>query len=145
MAQNGGEYLNPAKEFRVSLTVQDFAKVVGFYQKVLGLPLTQDWTTAKGRCVVFSVEKTTLEVVDEAQADLIDTVEVGKRVSGQVRFAFQFTDVHSAVELAKAEGAQVIHGPTETPWKDVNARLLGPDKMQMTFFQPPTDSRITPK
>ena len=132
--------MNQAKEFRVSLTVQDFEKAVEFYRKVLGLPLAQDWTTPQGRCMVFSVEKTTIEIIDDAQANLIDSVEVGKRVSGQVRFAFQFADVHSAVELAKAEGAQVIHTPTETPWKDVNARLLGPDKMQMTFFQPPAGS-----
>jgi lactoylglutathione lyase len=126
--------LNVATEFRVSLTVDDFEAAVAFYTNVLGFPLSRDWTTPQGRCVVLSVSKATIEIIDEAQARLIDDAEVGERVSGQVRFAFQFPDVHSATESAKAEGARLIHPPTETPWKDVNARLLGPDKMQMTFF-----------
>jgi predicted enzyme related to lactoylglutathione lyase len=126
--------LNAATELRVSLTVDDFEKAVAFYKSVLGFALTQDWTTPQGRCIIFAVPKATIEIIDEAQAKLIDDVEVGERVSGQVRFAFQFPDVHSATESALAEGAKLIHSPTETPWKDVNARLLGPDKMQMTFF-----------
>jgi len=126
--------LNVATEFRVSLTVDDFEKAVAFYTNVLGFAQSQDWTTPKGRCVVLSVPKATIEIIDESQARLIDEAEVGERVSGPVRFAFQFPDVHSATESAEAEGARIVHPPTETPWKDVNARLLGPDKMQMTFF-----------
>jgi predicted enzyme related to lactoylglutathione lyase len=132
--------LNGATEFRVSLTVDDFEAVVSFYKNILGFPLSQDWSTPQGRCVVLSVPKATIEIIDEAQAKLIDDVEAGKRVSGQVRFAFQFPDVHSATESARAEGARLIHAPTETPWKDVNSRLLGPDKMQMTFFSAHGDS-----
>jgi predicted enzyme related to lactoylglutathione lyase len=124
----------------VSLTVDDFEKAISFYRDVLGFPITQDWTTRQGRCIVFSVPKATIEIIDEAQASLIDDVEVGERVSGQVRFAFKFPDVQSASESAIAEGARLIHPPTETPWKDVNARLLGPDKMQMTFFSNPHES-----
>jgi catechol 2,3-dioxygenase-like lactoylglutathione lyase family enzyme len=129
-----------ATEFRVSLTVDDFEAAVAFYTNVLGFHLSQDWTTPQGRCVVLSVSKATIEIIDEAQARLIDDAEVGKRVSGQVRFAFQFSDVYSATELAKAGGASLIRPPTETPWKDVNARLLGPDKMQMTFFSTPKEA-----
>jgi lactoylglutathione lyase len=123
-----------AAEFRVSLTVDNFETVVAFYGDVLGFPLSQDWTTPQGRCIVLSVPKATIEINDEAQARLIDDAEVGKRVSGHVRFAFQFPDLHSATASATSEGASLIHPPKETPWKDVNARLLGPDKMQMTFF-----------
>ena len=128
-------------QLRVSLTVENFEKAVSFYRDVLGLPLVDDWSTSNGRCIALSVEKATIEIVDRAQADYIDDVEVGRRVSGQVRFAFQFSDVQAAVEKAEAAGAALVHDPVETPWKDVNARVMGPDGMQMTFFQSPPDKK----
>ena len=126
-----------ARQLRVSLTVDDFEKAVSFYRDVLGLPLVNDWSSPQGKCIALSVEKATIEIIDGAQADYIDSVEVGRRVSGRVRLAFQFTDVQTAVDKAEAAGAQRVHDPVETPWKDVNARVLGPDGMQMTFFQSP--------
>jgi len=128
-----------AKEFRISLTVDGFDECLAFYRDVLGLKPEQDWTTEQGRCVLLSIEKATLEIIDENQASLIDTVEVGKRVSGQVRFAFRVSNVEAATALATRKGARVVHGPVETPWKDVNARLVGPDTMQMTFYQSPAE------
>lgn len=127
-------------EFRVSVTVDDFESMVSFYRDALGLPLTNDWSTTHGKCVTLSVEKATIEIIDNAQAALIDEVEVGQRVSGKVRFAFQFADVLSAVDRAKAAGATIIHEPVETPWKDINARISSPGDMQMTFFQVPSES-----
>jgi predicted enzyme related to lactoylglutathione lyase len=133
------DIVQSTRQFRVSLTVGDFEKAVAFYQEVLGLPVENDWSSPQGRCVVLSVEKATIEIIDRAQAALIDSVEVGERISGQVRFAFEFSNLQSSVDMAKATGAQVIHGPVKTPWKDTNARLIGPDGMQMTFFQSPAE------
>jgi lactoylglutathione lyase len=122
-------------EFRVSLTADNFEKTVSFYRDVLGLPLANDWSTSQGRCIALSIEKATLEIIDHAQAGYIDAIEVGQRVSGQVRFAFQFSNVHTAVREATAAGARLIHEPVVTPWKDVNARILSPDGMQVTLFE----------
>jgi catechol 2,3-dioxygenase-like lactoylglutathione lyase family enzyme len=133
--------MTPALQFRVSLTVDDFEKAVSFYRDVLGLPLANDWSTPQGRCFVLSVGKATIELIDHNQANYIDDVEVGRRVSGQIRFAFQFSDVQSAVSRAKANGAQILHDPVETPWKDVNARVVGPDAMQMTLFESPQSAK----
>jgi catechol 2,3-dioxygenase-like lactoylglutathione lyase family enzyme len=133
--------MSSAKQLRVSLTVDNFEKVVSFYRDVLGLPVENDWSTSHGKCVALSVEKATIEIIDHAQADYIDDVEVGRRVSGQVRLAFQFSDVQTAVDKAKIAGAEIVHDPVETPWKDVNARALGPDGMQITFFQSPSGEK----
>ena len=133
--------MTSALQFRVSLTVNDFEKAVSFYRDVLGLTLENDWSTPQGRCIVLSVDKATIELIDHNQATHIDDVEVGRRVSGQVRFAFQFPDVESAVGRAKANGAEILHDPVETPWKDVNARIVGPDAMQMTFFESPLSTK----
>ena len=131
--------MSSAMQLRVSLTVDNFEKAVSFYRDVLGLPLVSDWSTLKGKCVALSVEKATIEIIDHAQADYIDDVEIGRRVSGRVRLAFQFPDVQAAVDKAEDAGVELVHDPVETPWKDVNARVLSPDGMQMTFFQSPSD------
>jgi lactoylglutathione lyase len=124
---------------RVSLTVDNFDKTVSFYRDVLGLPLANDWSTSHGKCITLSVEKATIEIIDHAQAAYIDDIEVGQRVSGQVRFAFQFSDVRTAMNEAMAAGAKIIREPVATPWKDVNARILSPDGMQVTLFESPHD------
>jgi lactoylglutathione lyase len=139
MFQSGGA-MSSALEFRVSLTADNFDKTVSFYRDVLGLPLANDWSTPQGRCIVLSVEKATIEIVDNAQAARIDGIEVGQRVSGQVRFAFQFSDVQTAMRDARVAGAKIIHEPVATPWKDINARILSPDGMQVTLFESPSDS-----
>ena len=128
-------------EFRVSLTADNFEKTVSFYRDVLGLPLAHDWSTSQGKCMVFSVERATIEVVDHAQAAYIDGIEVGQRVSGKVRFAFQFSNVQTATNHARTAGARIIHEPVATPWKDINARILGPDGIQVTLFESPSDSK----
>ena len=127
--------------FRVSLTVDNFDEAVSFYRDVLGLPFANDWSTSQGKCIALTVEKATIEIIDHAQAAYIDDIEVGQRVSGQVRFAFQFSNVRTAMNEAMAAGAKIIHEPVATPWKDVNARILSPDGMQVTLFESPDDSK----
>lgn len=124
-------------EFRIALTVDDFDKCLSFYRNVLGLSVIQEWPATEGRGVLLSLSKATLEIIDRAHATWVDKMEVGHRVSGPVRFAFQFSDLPSVIQAAGAAGAQLISGPTETPWKDLNARLIGPDGMQMTLFSTP--------
>jgi catechol 2,3-dioxygenase-like lactoylglutathione lyase family enzyme len=136
----GANKVEGVREFRISLTAKDFDACLAFYRDALGLKQEQDWTTEQGRCVLLAIEKATIEIIDENQARLIDSVEVGKRVSGQIRFAFHVSDLASAMASAAAKGAVVAHAPVETPWKDVNARLVGPDQMQMTFYQSPPET-----
>ncbi len=80
--------------------------------------------------------KATLEIFDEAQAQTIDNLEAGRRISGQVRFALQVPDLKAAMDRLLAHGAILIHPPVMTPWGDYNVRLQDPDGMQITLFQP---------
>jgi lactoylglutathione lyase len=127
-------------EFRIALTVDNFDKCLSFYRDALGLSVIQAWPSAEGRGVLLSLSKATLEIIDQKHATWVDQMEVGHRVSGPVRFAFQSSDLHSIVRAAEAAGAQLINSPVETPWKDLNARLIGPDGMQMTLFSTPHKS-----
>ncbi|HUK96002.1 MAG TPA: VOC family protein [Gaiellaceae bacterium] len=122
------------KEFRVVLTVADFDEAVAFYRDALGLEQSADWSSDDGRVVLLEGGRATLEVMDEAQAAVVDSVEVGRRVSGQVRLALEVADsAKTAHRLAEAGGEQVAP-PVTTPWGDRNARVQTPDGMQLTLF-----------
>jgi methylmalonyl-CoA/ethylmalonyl-CoA epimerase len=68
--------------------------------------------------------------------EVIDNLEAGKRISGQIRFALQVPDLEAAMERLLAHGAILVHAPVKTPWGDTNVRLQDPDGMQITLFQP---------
>lgn len=123
------------KEFRVVLTVDDFDKAIEFYRDTLGLEPLKSWNNSDGRGVILAVKSATLELFDKAQAETVDTIEAGKRVSGQIRFAMQVEDVEKAARELSTSGATVVHTPVQTPWGDKNQRLQTPDGLQLTLFQ----------
>lgn len=121
-------------ELRVAITVNEWERVVAFYRDALGLDPGELWTE-HGQAQIFSAGRATLEVFDERQAQSVDQLEVGQRVSGPVRFAFEVPDVYAALERAIQFGARLVHEPLLTPWNDLNARIEAPDGMQITLFQ----------
>ena len=121
-------------EMRVALTTEQWEQLVAFYRDGLGLDPGELWTE-HGRGQIFHAGRATLEIFDEGHAAAVDELEVGERVSGAIRFAFQVPDVHAAVERALAYGAELVHDPVLTPWNDYNARVKSPDGLQVTLFQ----------
>jgi predicted enzyme related to lactoylglutathione lyase len=79
--------------------------------------------------------RATVELADAAQADFIDEVEVGRRVAGRIRVAFEVPDAEDATGRLAAAGADVIAATTRTPWDSLNARLTDLDGVQLTLFQ----------
>ncbi len=129
--------MNAATQFRVAFTVSDFERALSFFRDVLGLPIERDWGSAEGRGVVLSIKQATLEILDPAHAVYVDSIEAGRRVSGQVRFAFEVPNLLDTLTEAGKAGVQLVNGPIEAPWKDLIARLVGPEGMQVTLFQSP--------
>ena len=121
-------------ELRVALTVEDFDQAVAFYRDALGLEQIADWSSATGRVVVLEAGRATLELFDSAQAESVDAIEAGRRVSGPVRFALQVEDSGDMAERLVAAGAARVAPPVTTPWGDRNARVQAPDGMQLTLF-----------
>ncbi len=80
---------------------------------------------------------TTLEIFDETQAESVDQIEAGKRISAKIRFALQVPDLDDALQRLLAHGAVLVHPPVITPWGDKNVRLQDPEGMQITLFQKP--------
>lgn len=123
-------------ELRVAVTTNDYQRLVKFYCDGLGIEPAAIWNNGDGQALVLDMGKATLEIFDEPQAELIDQLEAGKRVSGQIRFALQVSDLQAAMERLLANGATLVHPPVMTPWGDYNVRLQDPDGMQITLFQP---------
>jgi uncharacterized glyoxalase superfamily protein PhnB len=123
-------------ELRVALTVENFDQAVAFYRDALGLEQIADWSSATGRVVVLEAGRATLELFDNAQAEAVDEIEAGRRVSGTVRFAVQVEDSAEVAERLIAAGAERVAEPVIAPWGDRNARVKAPDGMQLTLFTP---------
>ncbi len=122
-------------ELRVAVTSQDYERLVKFYCLGLGIEPAAVWNNDGGKAMMLEMGRATLEIFDERQAEVIDGLEVGKRVSGQIRFALQVPDLKAAMERMLANGATLVHEPVMTPWGDFNVRLQDPDGMQITLFQ----------
>jgi catechol 2,3-dioxygenase-like lactoylglutathione lyase family enzyme len=125
----------PILELRVAITTADYERLARFYCDGLGLEPAQLWANGQGRALILNMGQATLEIFDETQAETIDQIEAGRRISGQIRFALQVPDLQAAVERLLAHGATLVHPPVVTPWGDHNARLQDPDGLQITLFQ----------
>jgi methylmalonyl-CoA/ethylmalonyl-CoA epimerase len=77
-----------------------------------------------------------LELFDEAQAETVDRIEAGERVSGTVRLAFEVGDSATTARRLVVAGAEEVAPPVLAPWGDQNARVRAPDGMQLTLFSP---------
>jgi catechol 2,3-dioxygenase-like lactoylglutathione lyase family enzyme len=126
---------HPILELRVALTTSDYERLVKFYCNGLGIEPAAIWNNNGGQALILDMGKATLELFDETQAETIDQIEAGKRISGQVRFALQVPDLKVAMERLLAHGATLVHEPVLTPWGDYNVWLQDPDGMQITLFQ----------
>lgn len=121
-------------EFRVAITVDEWQQMVAFYRDGLGLDPGDLWTD-NGRGQMFLAGRASLEIFDADYAAHVDELEVGQRVSGRIRFAFQVDDVEATLQRALAHGARLVREPTLTPWHDLNARIQAPGGQQITLFQ----------
>jgi hypothetical protein len=79
----------PVLELRVALTTAGFDQLSKFYSVGLGLQSSQQWPSDQGRALVLDLGTAALEIFDEKRAQTIDQIEVGRQVSGQVRFAYR--------------------------------------------------------
>lgn len=125
----------PILELRIALTAADYDQLFDFYTKALGLSPDEIWTNEGTRGVIFEMGRATFEILDEQASSMVDRIEAGARVSGQVRFALEVPDLDAALERALAYGATQVHEPVTTPWRHYNVRLQAPDGMQITLFQ----------
>jgi predicted enzyme related to lactoylglutathione lyase len=128
--------MDSVTELRLVVTVDDYDEALAFYRDALGLQEQAAYDAPNGgRVTLLDAGRATIEIADAAQADYIDEVEVGRRVAGQIRVAFEVTDAAGATRRLADGGAKVIAEPTRTPWNSLNSRLTAPDGLQLTLFE----------
>ena len=131
----------PVRQLRLVLTVDDVGAAVAFYADALGLPEFASFADPEGRVVILDAGHATVEITDRLHAEYVDRVEGVERrgAAGRIRVAFEVTDAEGTTRRLEAAGARVIAEPIRTPWNSVNARLDGPDGMELTVFEDRTD------
>lgn len=128
---------SPVHEMRLVVTADDYDAALHFYRDVLGLPERAAFVSPGGRVAILEAGRATLEIADSGQAAYIDDVEVGHRVAGHLRLAFEVDDSTATANALVAAGATLIAGATRTPWNTDNARLDAPAGLQLTLFSDP--------
>lgn len=123
------------RELRLVVTAEDYEEAVRFYRDALGLPERAAYSSPDGRVTILEAGRATLEIADPAQADFIDAVEVGRRVAGHIRVAFEVDDSTAVTRELTDAGATLVAEPTRTPWDSLNSRLEGPAGLQLTLFE----------
>jgi predicted enzyme related to lactoylglutathione lyase len=123
-------------QLRLVVAVDDFDEAVRFYRDVVGMS-EEFYVESDGGAKVMALQagRATLEIINAAQQHLIDELEVGRRVSGKYRIAFEVDDATHMTEDLVAAGAELIAAPIETPWRSLNSRLDAPGGLQLTLFE----------
>ncbi|MDH6515312.1 lactoylglutathione lyase [Streptomyces sp. SAI-135] len=122
------------RELRLVVTAEDYDEALRFYRDVLGLPERAAFSSPDGRVTILEAGRATLELTDPNHAAFIDDVEVGRRVAGHIRVAFEVDDSTAVTAKLAQAGAEVVAEPTRTPWNSLNSRLEAPGSLQLTLF-----------
>ncbi|MET7736050.1 VOC family protein [Streptomyces sp. NPDC005402] len=122
------------RELRLVVTADDYDEALRFYRDVLGLPERAAFSSPDGRVTILEAGRATLELTDPNHAAFIDEVEVGRRVAGHIRVAFEVDDSTVMTARLAEAGAEVVAEPTSTPWNSLNSRLEAPGSLQLTLF-----------
>jgi uncharacterized glyoxalase superfamily protein PhnB len=121
---------------RLVVEAADYDEAVHFYRDVLGGEQELQVHGADGeRVTIIDVGRATLELSTPEQVDMIDRVEVGRRVSPRLRVAFEVADVEQLTDRLVDAGAALVAPPTRTPWDSVNSRVEAPGGLQITVFE----------
>jgi lactoylglutathione lyase len=126
-------------ELRLVVTADDYESALRFYRDVLGLQEQESYVSDGGHVTILEAGRATLEINDRPYAEYIDEVEVGRRVAGHIRVAFEVGDTRATTDGLVAAGARLVAPPTVTPWDTLNSRLEAPADLQLTIFGPTED------
>jgi predicted enzyme related to lactoylglutathione lyase len=126
---------SPILQLRLVLTTEDFERISKFYLDGLGVEPSAVFHNGGGNGLLVELGQATMEIFDEAQAQAIDEIEAGRRVSGEIRLALQVPDLQEAMDRMLVHGATLVHQPVIPPWGGHNVRLQDPGGMQLTLFE----------
>jgi catechol 2,3-dioxygenase-like lactoylglutathione lyase family enzyme len=124
------------RQLRLVVHAEDYEGALRFFRDVLGMIEQEAYGGEVGaQVVILDAGRATLEIANTAQVEMIDGVEVGRRVAPHLRLALEVDDVAAATAAAVDGGARSIAPPTRTPWSSLNARLDAPGDVHLTLFE----------
>ena len=124
------------KQLRLVVHADDYEEALRFFRDVLGMAEQEAYSGDGGAEVtILDAGRATLEIANTAQAELIDAVEVGRRVAPRFRVALEVDDCSAASQAAATGGAVPVAPPTRTPWDSLNARFDAPGGVHLTLFE----------
>ena len=135
-----GPVKQSVKQLRLVVHAEDYEGALRFFRDVIGMAEQEAYAGDgdpgdRPEVTILDAGRATLEIANSAQADMIDDVEVGRRVAGHFRVALEVDDCAAASEQAAAGGAVPVAPPTRTPWNSLNARFDAPGEVHLTLFQ----------
>lgn len=119
---------------RLVVTTDDYAAALRFFRDGMGMVEQFRQEGPKNRVTILDAGLASLEIGDEGNAELVDRLEVGRRVAGRVRVALEVEDAAAATDTAVAHGARLVAPPVRTPWGSLNARLDAPGDVHLTLY-----------
>lgn len=126
---------NTVQELRVVLKVEAYERAVTLYRDGLRLPMTEQWDSPEGRGMVFAAGHATIELLDQREADRLETIEASGGEAGPVRLALRVRDSAAAARSSAEHGARLVAPPVLTSWGHFNQRVQA-GGLPITFFQP---------
>ena len=124
------------RQLRLVVQATDFDEAVAFYRDVLGLPEEAAFEgPGDARVVILVAGRATLEIANLAQAQMIDEIEVGRKVSRHVRVAFEVDDAELRTQELLAAGATELAPVRETPCTRSTLGSRGVRNYSSLFFR----------
>lgn len=98
--------MSQARELRFAFVLDDYESALHLFRDVFGLGVVEELEDRGGRGVILRVPEATLELFDVRYGDLVDDVEVGRRLGERVRIAVRVDDLDDASRAVAATGAE---------------------------------------
>jgi catechol 2,3-dioxygenase-like lactoylglutathione lyase family enzyme len=99
------------RQLRLVVHASEYEQAVHFFRDVLGAPVAEEYAGDDGAQVtILDVGRATLELSNDAQVELIDRVEVGRRVAPTFGSLWRWTTVRPVpVRRSQVERSRSRH------------------------------------
>lgn len=127
-------------ELRLVIEAQDWDAAVEFYRDALGLPLREGYANDDAAQIILEAGSASIELVhpelSSADSDGDQSTDIASPSSPRIRLVVRSDDARETATALQRAGAEVVDDPHLTPIGTVKARVVGPDHMPITVFQP---------
>jgi hypothetical protein len=131
-------------ELRLVVTATNFDGAVTFFRDALGLPDIAAVPSPDGRVVILDAGRVTPRARRPGARRLRRRRRGRMAISRPRSDRLRGADAVAQTRVLEEAGARVNAPPTPTPWRSMNARLLGPEGIDFTLFSPLDAKREEP-